>query len=145
MATVSVRRARGRASLACVLGLVAAAGCGGLKKVPVSGTATLDGQPLNAGVIHFYPDPAKGNEHRVDSLGPVRGGKFTLVTTAVRDADSGSGVPVGWYKVYLDTTMPGAENLKIHRRFTDPAKTPISVEVVESPAPGTYDVTFTSK
>ena len=145
MATVSVRRGRGAAALVCALGLLAAVGCGGMKKVPVSGTATLDGQPLNAGVIHFYPDPAKGNEHRVDCLGPVRGGKFNLLTTAVRDADSGSGVPVGSYKVYLDTTMPGAETLKIHPRFTDPSKTTIEVEVVENAAPGAYDIAFTSK
>jgi hypothetical protein len=126
-------------------GLAALAGCAGeFRKVPVSGTATLDGQPFSGGVIHFYPDPAKGNNHRVDCLSPVRNGKFNLVTTAVRDRDTGSGAPVGWYKVYLYTDIPDV-NLKIHPRFTDPEKTPISVEVVESPAEGAYDIKFTSK
>jgi hypothetical protein len=132
--------------LAAALGLVLLAGCGGneFKRVPVSGTVTLDGQPFSGGVLHFYPDPAKGNNYRVDCLSPVRDGKFTLLTTAVKDTDSGSGAPVGWYKVYLYTDIPDV-NLKIHERFTDPAKTPVSVEVVEDPEPGRYDIKFTSK
>ena len=146
MATVLVRRARVGLALFLAAGLLAAAGCGGneFKRVPVSGTATLDGKPFTGGVIHFYPDPAKGNTTRCDCLGPVRDGKFTLVTTAVRDTDSGSGAPVGWYKVYLDTTTSG-EDLKIHPKYTASEKTDISVEVVESPGPQQYVIKFTSK
>ncbi|HET6573428.1 MAG TPA: hypothetical protein VFG68_07490 [Fimbriiglobus sp.] len=130
----------------CALGLAALVGCGGgeFKRVPVSGAVTLDGKPFSGGVLHFYPDPAKGNTVRADCLGPVRDGKFNLLTTAVRDRDSGNGVPLGWYKVYLDTTVPGAPE-NIHPRFTSPEQTPVSVEVVEAPAPGAYDIKFTSK
>jgi hypothetical protein len=146
---MTTQRARPRRALLatlCALGLVYLAGCGGaeFKKVPVSGTVTLDGKPFSGGVLHFYPDTAKGNTVRADCLGPVRDGKFNLLTTAVRDRDSGDGAPVGWYKVYLDTTVPGAPE-NIHPRFTSPEKTPVSVEVVESPAPGAYDIKFTSK
>lgn len=145
MATEAVRGGRVRPALLCVLGLLPALGCGGeFKKVPVSGTVTLDGQPFDGGVLHFYPDPAKGNNYRVDALSPVRGGKFNLLTTAVRDTDSGPGAPLGWYKVYLDTTVPGAP-AKIHPRFTDPQKTPVEVEVTGSPAAGAYDIKFTTK
>ena len=145
MASVLARGGRLPSALVGVLGLAALAGCSGeFKRVPVSGTATLDGKPFSGGVIHFYPDSTKGNNHRVDCLGPVRDGKFTLQTTAVRDPDSGSGAPVGWYKVYLYTDVPGFD-LKIDPKFTDPEKTTISVEVVENPSPGAYDVKFTSK
>jgi hypothetical protein len=105
---------------------------------------TLDGKPLDGGVLHFYPNPEKGNQHRVDCLSPVRGGKFNLLTTAVKDAESGDGAPLGWYKVYLYTDIPGFD-AKIEPRFTDPAKTPIEVEVVEKPEPGRYKIEFTSK
>ena len=144
MAMGAVRPRRACVVILCALGLAAASGCGGLRRVPVRGTATLDGKPLSGGVLHYYPDTAKGNENRVDCLGPVRDGKYNLMTTAIKDSDSGSGVPLGWYKVYLYTDIPGVD-IKIHNRFTDPSKTPISVEVVENPAPGAYDVKFTSK
>jgi hypothetical protein len=138
------RRRVARAFL-CALGLAALSGCGGeFKKVPVSGSVTLDGKPLEGGVLHFYPDPEKGNVHRVDCLSPVRGGKYSLLTTAVRDSDSGKGAPVGWYKVYLYTDVPGLD-IKIDPKFTDPEKTTVSVEVVENPEPGAYDIAFTSK
>jgi hypothetical protein len=105
---------------------------------------TLDGDPLKGGVLHFYPDPAKGNNHRVDCLSPVRAGKYALLTTAVKDSESGDGAPLGWYKVYLYTDIPGV-NIKIHERFTDPNKTPVWVEVVDNPAAGAYDIKFFSK
>jgi hypothetical protein len=133
-----------RVGPAVVCALVAAVGCSsGPKRVPVSGSVTLDGKPLNAGVIHFYPDPDKGNPHRVDCLSPCRDGRYNLLTTAVRDSESGDGAPVGWYKVYLYTDVPGFDQ-KIHSRFTDPARTTILVEVVEKPEPGQYDIDFKS-
>ena len=46
----------------------------------------LAGQPVNGGVLHFYPDTAKGNNNRVDCLSPVRAGKYNLLTQAVKDA-----------------------------------------------------------
>jgi len=145
MTTKSPRRSRLGWSLVCALGLVVTSGCAdGIKRVPVAGTVTLDGRPFSGGVLHFYPDPAKGNTHRVDCLSPVRGGKFTLLTTAIKDSDSGTGAPIGWYKVYLYTDIPGV-NVDIHPRFTDPEKTTVSVEVVENPAPDAYDIKFTSK
>jgi hypothetical protein len=144
MAAERDRRSRVGPALACVV-MLAATGCGGeFKRVPVSGKATLNGQPLTGGVIHFYPDAAKGNNHRVDCLSPVRDGKFNLLTTAVKDSDSGQGAPVGWYKVYLYTDVPDLK-LDIHPRFTDPDKTTIEVEVVENPKPGAYDIAFASK
>jgi hypothetical protein len=146
MSIVRALGGRHRPAVLCALGLASLAGCGGgeFKKVPVGGTVTLDGQPLNGGVLHFYPDTSKGNQYRVDCLSPVRSGKYELLTTAVRSSDTGSGAPLGWYKVYLDTTVPGAPE-NIHPRFTTPEKTTVSVEVVENPSAGAYDIKFTSK
>jgi hypothetical protein len=144
MAKVLVRRKRISLALLGVL-VLAFSGCGGgPKRVPVSGDVTLDGTPFNGGVIHFFPDTEKGNKHRVDCLSPVRSGKYNLLTQAVKDSETGKGAPLGWYKVYLYTDIPGVD-LKIHKRFTDPNTTPLSVEVVENPAPGAYDIKFTSK
>jgi hypothetical protein len=139
---------RGRVVPTVLFALVVALlpGCNkAVRRVPVSGAVTLDGKPLNVGVVNFYPDPAKGNELRIACQGRARNGQFTLSTTAVRNYDNGPGTPLGWYKVYLDIDVPGGENLKIYPRFTDPNKTPISVEVVENPSPGAYDIKFTSK
>jgi hypothetical protein len=134
-----------RSLLCLALCVTLLAGCNrGPRRVPVSGSVTLDGEPVNAGVLHYYPDDKKGNEHRVDALSPARGGKYNLVTTAVRDSETGSGAPLGWYKVYLQTDLPGVD-LKIHPRFTDANTTPILVEVVDNPAPGAYDIKFTAK
>jgi len=112
--------------------------------VPVSGNVTVDGVAVNGGVLHFYPDADKGNQHRVDCVSPIRAGKYNLLTQAVRDRETGTGAPLGWYKVYLDTTVPGAD-VKLHERFTDPKKTTIWIEVVDNPDPGAYDVKFTTK
>ena len=141
----SVRRAGLGPTLFIALGLAVVAGCSsGPKRVPVQGEVTLDGQPLSGGVLHFYPNPDRGNPHRVDCLSPVRAGKYNLLTTAVRDSETGEGAPLGWYKVYLYTEVPDLV-IKIDPRFTDPARTPIEVEVVEKPEPGQYKIEFTSK
>jgi hypothetical protein len=54
-----------------------AIGCGGPNAASVSGTVTLDGQPLTTGMVSFYPDggsgaPATG---QIDS-----GGRYSLST-----------------------------------------------------------------
>lgn len=128
------------------VGLLLFVGCGqsGPKRVPVNAQVTLDGAPFSGGVLSFAPDLSKGNKNNMAGIGPVKDGKYTLRTLAIRGSESGPGVPLGWYKVYLDTTLSG-ENLKIAERFTDANRSPIVIEVVENPAPGTYDIKFTSK
>jgi hypothetical protein len=125
----------------CACGLLAAAGCGGLKCVPVAGKATVDGQPLTRGVVTFNPDPAKGNNARVACTGPVKGdGQYELYT------DDGShvqkGAPVGWYKVTIATTPGDDSPLPVHNKYTDFTKTDLAVEVTSSAGPGAYDLKF---
>jgi hypothetical protein len=76
-------------------------GCGGVKRIPVAGTVTLDGQPLDDAIITFAPDAAKGNTAQITCSGPVKEGRYELQTTSTTRADSGSGVPPGWYKVIV--------------------------------------------
>src|SRR5690242_8707072 len=84
------------ALLATLVGMV---GCGGVKRIPTSGTVTLDGQPMPEGILQFLPDPSKGNNLRLGSFGPISNGRWNLVTAGMSRADNGAGAPVGWFKV----------------------------------------------
>ena len=132
--------------VAQTLGLILLSGCGlsGPKRVTVSGQVTLDGAPFTGGVMSFSPEISKGNKLNLAAIGPVQNGKYNLRTLAIRGEESGPGAPLGWYRVALDTTLSG-ENLKVAERFKDASKSPVLIEVVENPAPGAYDLKFTSK
>jgi hypothetical protein len=67
----------------------------------VAGTVTLDGKPLDGAIITFAPDAAKGNAAQISCTSPVTEGRYELQTTGTTRADSGSGAPLGWYKVTL--------------------------------------------
>src|SRR5207245_6919047 len=67
MTTASTRWRRFCLLLLAALGPAITAGCGGgPRRVPVSGNVTVDGVAVNGGVLHFYPDADKGNQHRAD-------------------------------------------------------------------------------
>ena len=143
MATEIVRRRWPLAAILGALALFPLAGCGGPKRVAVSGTVTLDGKPLNGGVLSFSPDASKGNAARVNCTGPVRDGHFELRTSGVVRSETGSGVPPGWYKVSLLTNLPGQREIKVNRKFTNPATSPLSVEVMDNPTPAAYNFKMT--
>jgi hypothetical protein len=116
-------------------------GCGGLKLVPVSGKVTQPGQPLTGAAVSFVPDASRGNNARVSCMGRIGAdGRYELTTTGVTKSETGKGAPPGWYKVTLLTTLPGAPEIAVNPRYTDPALTPLSVEVVANPEPGRYDL-----
>lgn len=140
------------------LGVLVCLGCGddsGVGKTfPVSGTVTLDGQPFNAdtGTILFIPDRDRGNETPFEPAGTVdENGVYELFTRTKK------GAPPGWYRVTVTGTEVAAEPPKVtlkqrpRPRSLVPAKygqaksTPLSVEVVERPTPGAYDLRLTSK
>jgi len=128
--------------------LTSLVGCGGIRRLPVSGTVTLDDQPLNGGALSFAPDPAKGNKSQITGNGPVKEGRYELQTTAINRADSGPGVPPGWYKVFyktlnLSTKKNPLSQLEVNDKFKSAETTPISVEVKDNPEPGAYDFNFT--
>src|SRR5262245_8788372 len=80
--TLPAGRARLAAGAALAAVFLALAGCGGggPKIVPVSGTVTIDGQPLTYGHIQVIPDGWRPASGRLDGTG-----RFTLTTTTPND------------------------------------------------------------
>src|SRR5262245_34520239 len=136
----SVARRHFQAAL-CV-GLIAAVGCGGGPKiVPVSGKATVDGNPLAGFVVAFNADPDKGHDFsRVSCKGRIqKDGQYSLTT------DDGfkqtKGAPVGWYKVTIFS--PEDKPIPVHKKYTEFKTTALTIEVVADAEPGAYDLKFT--
>jgi hypothetical protein len=139
--------------------VILAAGCtdtsGVGKTYPVSGKVTLDDKPLTGAMtlLLFKPDTAKGNTSLFEPSGQADDqGNYTLVTRGK------SGAPPGWYKVIVTaTTLPKEEGKRspgrkssgvkslLSPRYGQASTTPISIEVVESPADGAYDIKLTGK
>jgi hypothetical protein len=147
MGTKTIRR--GWLSLAILGGfaLTSVVGCGP-KRLPVSGTVTLDGKPLNDGQLVFTPDNAKGNTSRIVCTSWIKDGRFNLETNGVTRSESGSGAPPGWYKVSFRILHEGGKKnpqapVNVNGQFMDPETTPLSVEVKDKPEPGAYDFKLT--
>jgi hypothetical protein len=138
----------GCALLAALVGL---AGCGGIKRIPTSGTVTLDGQPLSGGVLKFIPDASKGTTYRVNCAGPISNGRWNLATAGMERADTGTGAPVGWFKViYFNpdegSKAPGALAVtKVAAKYQQEETTPISIELTDPPPAEGYKIELTSK
>ena len=110
---------------------------------PVFGRVTVDGQPLDRGMIHFAPEKSRGAAHLQYSSAEIQAdGGFTLKT------NSQPGAPLGWYKVIvIATETPIPENPTnwtpdwlVHKKYTQRGSTDLEIEVIESPSPGTYDL-----
>jgi hypothetical protein len=143
--------ARGGVGCALLAALVGVAGCGGIKRIPTSGTVTLDGQPLTEGVLQFIPDVSKGTNYRVNCSGPISNGRWNLVTSGVDRADTGTGAPVGWFKVtYVHpnegSKAPGASAApKVADKYRSEETTPLSIELTDPPPAEGYKIELTSK
>jgi hypothetical protein len=132
---------RSRRTLICVCALLALAGCGGIKRVPVTGKVTLAGKPLTSGRLGFSPDEAKGNSARVACFGKINAeGEYELATLGVNKADGGRGVPPGWYKVTLLDVESLPKGVEVAPEYFDENQTPLAIEIVAEPAPGAYDL-----
>jgi hypothetical protein len=139
--------------LACVCSFpFATAGCGdssGIgKTVPVVGKVTVDGNPVKAGTVSFRPDRTRGNLLAHEPSGEIDAeGNYKLFTGNKGEKE---GAPVGWYRVAIMAGEPvDVGNLSGQARwFANPKYATIetsglTVEVVESPAPGAYDFKLT--
>jgi hypothetical protein len=140
---------RGWLSLAmlCAFGLTSLAGCG-IRRIPVSGTVTLDGQPFTGGFMEFRPDNAKGNMGSFIAIGAIVEGHYNVETRAITRSDTGDGVPLGWYKVTFgfyeeSTSKRRVVPPNVNPRFKSAATTPFAVEVKDDPEPGVYDYKLT--
>jgi hypothetical protein len=111
-------------SIAClILASAPLSGCDSRPaRVPVSGTVTIDGEPVEHGQIMVVPEgmrPAYGN------LGP--GGKFKLTTF-----DQDDGVVTGTHKVTVSATEPqGPSAQKWHapQKYADLTESDVTVTV----------------
>jgi hypothetical protein len=124
--TFSADRARLIASAALVVVLGALTGCGGDPKVvPVSGTVTIDGQPLTYGHVQVLPTgfrPASGR------IGPD--GRFTLTTTTSND-----GCAVGTHTVVvLAGESLGPDTMKWHapQKYADSKTSGLTVTITQA-------------
>jgi len=142
--------------LHCPTGLLLvllASGCGdnsGVGKTyPVRGRITFNNEPLTAEstTVLFKPDAARGNTSPFEPAGTVdEDGNYSLLTKGKK------GAPAGWYKVVVTALAsepvhskgpghphPVAQSL-LPARYGQAKTTDLTVEVVEHPAPGAYDL-----
>jgi hypothetical protein len=124
----------------CGYMLSSATGCdSGPTVVPVSGTATIDGEPLSGFVVTFIPDKEKGNTAEVDCSARLgQDGGYSLQTDDRYKQYKGA--PPGWYKVAI--WSPEDKPIPINpAQLSGPAQ--LSVEVKPDAPPGAYDLKFT--
>jgi hypothetical protein len=112
----------------------------------------VNGEPLRPKKVGtcaliFRPDAGKGNTYKHEPRGDVdEEGNYFLITA------NQVGAPPGWYKVGVRATEPRDSKWKyavpkeiLPPQFADPEKSGLSVEVVEYPNPGQYDLKVTRK
>ncbi len=133
--------------LVLLAGALSVLGCsaGGGKRGQVYGKVTLDNQPLPVGAVTYYPYKEKGNTSSVTGSGSIDAqGNYDLMAS-----DGKKGLPLGWYKVTIATSMPTMNPKEttnapqINQKFQSPTSTTLAVEVVESPGAGAYDLKVT--
>jgi hypothetical protein len=135
---------------ALLAALIGAAGCG-IKRIATSGKVSLDGQPMPEGVLKFIPDTTKGNNLRVSCSGPISNGRWNLVTSGMERADTGTGAPVGWFKVIYThpnegSKAPGASSApKVAAKYYQENTTPLTIELTDPPPAEGYTIELTSK
>lgn len=133
-----------------LFGVIALCGCAaeGDEFLPVAGTVTLDGKPLSVGAVSFRPDASKGNGSlHIPTAEIDKQGRYELVTIGRK------GAPPGWYKVLVfadanalgdpNASRPPTPKWMMHEKYTEPSTTPLSIEVVATPAAGAYDLNVT--
>ncbi len=144
---------RRKGSLGAVLAIVVlgtlCTGCGsdgGLHVVPVEGSVTYNGQPLNAGGMLFLPvQPGKGRPAKAKINAD---GTFVVVTTK-----NNVGLMPGEYKISINSLIvplfkmspreaskAARENLRIPSRYADSETSGLTVTVAEDDRAKTLDL-----
>jgi hypothetical protein len=130
------------------------AGCGdgkGPRTFPVDGQILVDRGPLRVdkATVVFKANANKGNKTSFEPVGDVDpDGKYHLVT------GSKNGAPPGWYRVIVVAYdepeagkslphRPANYKLRVNRKYSSEKTSTLEIEVVESPAPGAYDLHLT--
>ncbi|HJZ57542.1 MAG TPA: hypothetical protein VKE74_21410 [Gemmataceae bacterium] len=148
---IGVRPLGGMASLVVAgLGLaVGSAGCGDPsdvgRTVPVVGKVTVNGKPVKAGTVSFRPDKSKGNNSAHEPYGEIDAdGNYKLFT------GKKEGAPVGSYRVAVFAGEPvevgnlsGQAKWYANPKFASVDSSGLTIEVVEQPDAGAYDLKLT--
>jgi hypothetical protein len=125
--------------------VAAVVGCGDTSNlVPVVGKVTVDGQVLTTGTGSVSFRPEKGSPSREEPAGPIGSdGTYRLLTNGKE------GAPLGRYRVLVvdveqidpSSGFPyGKRKSHVNYKYGDLKTTDLVIEVVKSPAPGTYDL-----
>lgn len=124
-------------------------GCGPAptKLIPVTGKVTIQDEPLPYGRIVLKPDATQGNMFQGEPSGEIKSdGTYTLQT------DGKPGAPVGIYHVTIFSIKPSTPEdgykppvWAASQDYSHPDKSGLTLNVVESPAAGAYDVKLTKK
>src|SRR5581483_5962185 len=111
---------------------------------PVKGKVVLGSAPLTTGTVVFHADQQEGNATLHEPRGAIDAeGNFEVMTAGKK------GAPAGRYKVTIlaqkKPITPGDPYARLEwlvaKEYTSPATTPLTLEVVEKPSEGTYDLT----
>ncbi len=130
----------------------AGAGCGDpadeIPTVPVEGKVLLGNKPLTTGgLVIFYPDT--GNKYPYEARGQINEqGVYKLFCYAKQkdgNAKQIDGAPIGAYRVAVIATKEPKDTYGdpislINPKFGDPNESKLTVQVVENPAAGAYDL-----
>jgi len=135
-------------SLAYVVCALMLPGCQGggdnRKVVPVQGKVMADGTPMKVGTVTFMPDKDKGNTATASASGMIQADGTYKLTFEGKD-----GAPLGWYNVGVSPHGMGADPANspkeaiVNSKYQMPGTSGISIQVVESPAAGAYDINVT--
>jgi hypothetical protein len=102
----------------------ALAGCGG-NRAAVEGSVTLDGKPVDGGIIAFIPDDGKSGEDHVKAHGEIKGGKYALSRS--------EGPNPGKYKVTINWPK------KTGRKVDAPGDPGVKMDEVKEAVPARYN------
>jgi hypothetical protein len=142
-------KSRGQLIAICVVGalLGSVTGCarsdaGMGHTVPVIGRVTFKGRPLTTGQVIFQPDAKRGNGLPHEPRGGIdEEGNYELAISGTK------GAPPGWYKVSVIATEPFdpakpyvIPKTLIPLKYSDPKMSGFTLQVVENPATGAYDL-----
>jgi len=138
----AVRRLAVPVLVAAVVLLPVGCGDSGPRLVPVKGTVTVGGKALTRGSVSFRPDKSRDEKGTAEPAGNIEAdGTYTMYT------NGRPGAPVGKYVVLvvstgdLDPANPSAApKSMIPAKYSSQDSVQFQIEVVESPAPGQYDI-----
>jgi len=126
---------------AMIAGIALLSGCGGGEAGPalatVTGTVTLDGQPVDHGQVYFHPDSSRGTTGPTSmaEIGPD--GKYSIKSSQDRE-----GAVVGFHQVRVEIRHPPKDQndtlpaLMTLEKYSKPQTSGLTAEV----KPGTENV-----